>query len=306
MGCAARGAPRRGAGLSARFTRFAAIDWSGARGPRQPGIAVALCGPGDEAPTLVRAGHRWSRDELLDWLLGEAAQPGALLAGFDISPAFPFADRGAYFPGWARTPADARALWALVEEICRDEPNLGASMFVDDPEASRHFRRHGGRRGDFFEGGGGRLRVVEARARDLGLAAPCSSFNLVGPAQVGKASLTGMRLYHRLAGRLPLWPFDPLPREGPVVVEIYTSIAAVAAGVPKGRAKLRDAPALDRALAALGSEPHAPLARLDDHATDAIMAAAWLRRAAGDARLWSPPALTPALAATEGWTFGVP
>ena len=40
-------------------------------------------------------------------------------------------------------------------------------------------------------------------------------------------------------------------------------------------------------------------------ATDAIVTAAWLRRAASDPALWAPPALTPAIARSEGWTFGV-
>ena len=40
-----------------------------------------------------------------------------------------------------------------------------------------------------------------------------------------------MRLLYRLAGRLPVWPVDPLPAEGSVVVEIYTTIAALAAMV---------------------------------------------------------------------------
>ena len=65
------------------------------------------------------------------------------------------------------------------------------------------------------------------------------------------------------------------------------------------------APALDAALAALGSTPHTPLARYDDHATDAIITAAWLRRSAHDPALWSPAGLTPTIAVTEGWTFGV-
>ena len=33
-------------------------------------------------------------------------------------------------------------------------------------------------------------------------------------------------MLHRLAGRLPVWPIDPLPESGSVVVEIYTSVAA--------------------------------------------------------------------------------
>jgi hypothetical protein len=114
-----------------------------------------------------------------------------------------------------------------------------------------------------------------------------------------------MRLLRRLEGRLPVWPFDPLPPHGSVVVEIYTSIAALAGGLPKGRTKVRDAATLDAALAALGSAAHRPLARYDDHATDAIMAAAWLRQVHAEPGLWAPPRLTPELAATEGWTFGI-
>ena len=50
-----------------RFRHFAAIDWSGAAGERHAGIALAICPAGDAAPILVRPGHRWSRDEVLDY-----------------------------------------------------------------------------------------------------------------------------------------------------------------------------------------------------------------------------------------------
>ena len=285
-----------------RFTHFAAIDWSGAVGPRQKGIAVAVCESGNRAPELVRPDHVWSRFEVLEWML---SLDGDWLIGLDLSPSLAFADRGAFFPGWDRSPADARGLWALVEEIARDEPHLGANSFVDHPEASRHFRRHGGRCGDLFPPGAGRFRVVEDVSRQQGLCNPYSNFNLVGAAQVGKSSLTGMRLFHRLAGRLPIWPYQDVPLHGPLVVEIYTSIAATAAGLLKGRTKIRDGATLDQALAALGSSAHSSLARYDDHATDAILAAAWLRKVAEEPDCWLPTALTLQLAATEGWTFGV-
>jgi hypothetical protein len=292
---------RQGASLT-RFTHFAAIDWSGAVGERQRGIAVAICSVGNAAPVLVRAGVPWSRAGVLEWML--AQMPANTLVGLDLGASLPFVDCGAFFPGWHESPADARSLWALVERIAADDPHLSASSFVDHPEAARHFRRHGGRCGDRFPAGRGRLRVTEVHQQRQGLN-PYSNFNLVGAAQVGKSTLTGMRLLHRLDGRLPVWPFDPLPARGPIVVEIYTSLAALAGGLSKGRTKVRDPETLDRTLAALGSAPHAPLAAYDDHATDAIMAAAWLRRVHADPALWAPPALTPGLAATEGWTFGI-
>jgi hypothetical protein len=49
-----------------------------------------------------------------------------------------------------------------------------------------------------------------------------------------------------------------------------------------------------------------PLTRYDDHATDAMLTAAWLRRAAHRPELWQPAGLTETIAQTEGWTFGVP
>jgi hypothetical protein len=75
--------------------------------------------------------------------------------------------------------------------------------------------------------------------------------------------------------------------------------------VPAGRSKIRDGAALDTALAALGS-PSAGLAGpVSDHASDALLSAAWLRAIAADAAPWSPAPLTPAIARTEGWTFGI-
>ena len=67
-----------------RFQRFAAIDWSGAKGRRHKGIAVALCEAGDAEPRIVDAGRVWSRTEVLDWLL-ETAEQAPSLYGFDFS-----------------------------------------------------------------------------------------------------------------------------------------------------------------------------------------------------------------------------
>ena len=114
-----------------------------------------------------------------------------------------------------------------------------------------------------------------------------------------------MRVLHKLDGAVPIWPFDPLPEQGPVIVEIYTTVAARAANIRAGLSKIRDRETLDKALAALGSEPHVPLARYTDHATDAILTAAWLRANAARPELWHPSALTPQIARTEGWTFGI-
>ena len=290
--------------MSAHFNHFAAIDWSGAVGPRQRGIAVALCAAGEAAPALVRPGHIWSRADVLDWLRNDL--PPDTIVGLDLGPALPFVDASGYFPGWSDSPPDARALWALVDRLAAEEAHFGVSSVVDHPDIARHFRRHGGREGDLFGGGQGRFRVTELAQRQQGLK-PYSCFNLVGAAQVGKSGLTGMRVLHQLNGRLPVWPFDPLPARGGVLVEIYTSLAALAAGRPRGRTKMRSLDALNTALAhpAIGSATLAGTGAIDDHASDALLTAAWLRRVAPDPDLWTPRHLTPEIARTEGWTFGV-
>lgn len=238
---------------------------------------------------------------MLDWV---RLVPADSLIGFDLGPSLPFVDRGAFFPGWPDSPGDARGLWALIERICADDPHLSASSFVDHPDASRHFRRHGGRTGDLFEPGRGRLRATERAQQAQGLS-PYSNLNLVGAAQVGKSSLTGMRLLHRLDGALPIWPFDPLPSRGPVVIELYTTIAALAAGRPRHRSKMRTWTDLDAALVTLGSAPTGRTGAITDHASDALLTAAWMRVNAHRPELWHPAGLTPEIAATEGWTFGV-
>ncbi len=284
-----------------RFTRFAAIDWSGKSVARPKGLALAVAETGGGAPELIRPEDGWSRGALGEWIAAQAGED--MLIGVDLSMAFPFLDRGAYFPGWEGGPGDARGLWSLVEDIAAPDPHLGAASFVAHPEARRHFRQRG-ELGDLHPPGRGRLRICELGQRAMGLS-PYSCLNLVGAAQVGKSSLTGMRVLHRLSGQVAIWPFDPLPERGAVVLEIYTALAARQAGVRAGRSKLRDGEALDAALAALGSAPHTPLSRYDDHATDAILTAAWLRGAAHRPGLWSPAELTRDIAHTEGWTFGV-
>lgn len=288
-------------GTGGRFTTFIAIDWSGAVGARQKGIAVAECRTGNTAPALVRPGHIWSRAEVLDLI--RAAGPDTLI-GLDLGPSLPFVDRGAFFPGWDESPADARGLWALVDRICAGDPHFAASSFVDHAQAARHFRRHGGRTGDLFETGRGRLRETERSQHRMGLS-PYSNLNLVGAAQVGKSSLTGMRLLRRLDGHVTIWPFDPVPESGPVVIELYTTLAAVAAGRTRSRSKMRTHADLAAALTALGSQPGGGDGPISDHASDAILTAAWMRLAADRYDFWHPDGLTDEIARTEGWTFGV-
>ncbi|HEY9091590.1 hypothetical protein [Parasphingorhabdus sp.] len=287
-----------------RFDTFTCIDWSGAKTERPGGIAVATIGQ-NGPPVLLSPDPKWSREDIRDWLLGIAATNQNMLIGFDLSMALPFHDCGAYFPEWDDSPADASGLWKLVESLCATDPYLNVLSFLDHDEAARHFRHSRDHVGDLFTGGTGRLRIVEQLQRATGQANSASCFNLVGAAQVGKSSLTGMRMLHQLNGAIPVWPFDPVPDSGPMIVEIYTTIAALAAGLPKGRSKIRDRSGLDAALRALGAPLPEKLRHYDDHSTDALITAAWMKNASMEARLWHPLKLTDEIAQKEGWTFGV-
>ncbi len=284
--------------MTPRFARFAAIDWSGAKGARHKGIAVALCDAGQAVPRLVPApGGIWSRQAVADWMI-DAARTAPTLFGFDFSFAPPFVARGAYLPG-DTVPGDGPAFWAYVDAIC-DDADLGAASLLEVAHRRHfYFGKADGVKADFMHN-----RACEAHYKASGGGKASTVFDAIGAAQVAKASFAGMRLLHHVRPHVPVWPFDPLPTTGSLVVEIYTSIAARGAGRPKGRTKMRDAAALEAALTALGSAPHVgPMP--DDHGADAIVTAAWMRTAALRPALWSPTSLTEEIARTEGWTFGI-
>ena len=282
--------------MSSPFTRFAGIDWSGAKGRPHKGIAIAICGE-EGPPRLVRPGHVWSRTEVADWLLREAKREPTLF-GFDFSFAPPFAERGSYLPGEQDIPEEARAFWAYVDTVAPDE-DLGAASFLEQVHRRHfYFGIADGRKADFV-----RFRQCDHRLNTLGGRKTASAYDAIGAAQVAKASFSGMRLLHRLSGKVPLWPMDPIEPSLSAVVEIYTRIYLRNAGM--SGVKLRSRSALDEALKGLGS----PSARLrfepDDHQADALVTSAGMRAHAARPGAFAPPGLTPALARTEGWTFGI-
>lgn len=296
-----------------RFAQTACFDWSGQAVARPKGIALAVCDantPG-AAPQLVARDGPWSRGEALDWLMRQAAAQADMLIGIDMSFGFPFIDAGGFFPGWDHSPANGPHMWALVDDLCGDDPHLGVASCLAHSDMREYFRHTGYLGTHYGARPGGRLRVTELASQAAGLANPYSCLNLVGAAQVGKASLAGMRLLNRLRGRVPVWPFDPVPASGPMLVEIHTTIAARDAGLRKGQSKIRELSALKAALVNLG-RPMAqalPPEPFTDHMADALITAAWLADAQHRQALWQPPHLAdqnyPDLAATEGWTFGV-
>jgi hypothetical protein len=279
------------------FDRFVAIDWTGARGLRHRAIQAAEAEAGDAPPRLLREGHRWSRVEICRFIQDIADRGERTLVGIDCSFSLPHVDRGAYFPGDADEPAGPRELWAEIDRAAADEPDLAAHAYIE--RRRRHFWCGAA---DGVQRPFARLRVAEAVHRERRMGNPCSPYVLVGASQVGKATLSGMRLLSRLE-RMPIWPFDPVPACGPLLVEIYCQTFALDGGF---RGKLRSREQLNSALTRIGSRPATLVPEIfDDHVGDALISAAGLRRVAAIAGYWMPAPMTPEVASTEGWTFGI-
>jgi len=280
-----------------RFESYVAIDWSGAKGRRHQGIAIAEA-RGNAAPRLIRPGHIWSREEILKWLLKRAGKEPTLF-GFDFSFAPPIVERGEYLLGEPDVPKTAREFWAYVDGKSQDE-DLGAASFLEIAHRRHfYFGIADGVKADFV-----RFRQCDARLNAQGGRKTASAYDAIGAAQVAKASFSGMRLLHRLDGKVAIWPMDPVPDHGSAVVEIYTRIYLRRAGMTG--VKLRSRAALDLALEGLGSPPARLGFEPNDHQTDALVTAAGMRQLAIDEpRAFDAEGLTAHIGKTEGWTFGV-
>lgn len=280
-----------------RFEAYVAIDWSGAKGKRHKGIAIAEA-RGEAAPRLIRAGHAWSREEVLAWLLKQASRE-ATLFGFDFSFAPPIIERGEYLPGEPGVPKTAREFWAYVDARSNDE-DLGAASFLEVAHRPHfYFGIADGIKARFV-----RFRQCDARLNAQGGRKTASAYDAIGAAQVAKASFSGMRFLDKLHGKVAIWPMDPLPEHGSLVVEIYTRIYLRRAGL--SGVKLRSRADLNRALEGLGSPPARLKFEPNDHQTDALVTAAGMRQLAlAEPRAFNPQGLTPEVARSEGWTFGV-
>src|SRR5262249_8307010 len=151
---------------------------------------------GTVAPRLVRPGHVWSREEVLDWLLKRAAKESALF-GFDFSFAPPIAERGEYLPGEAGVPKSGPEVWAYVDRVSTDE-DLGAASFLETVHRRHfYFGIADGVKADFLHN-----RACERALNAAGGGKLSTVYDAIGAAQVAKASFAGMRLLHQLDGKV--------------------------------------------------------------------------------------------------------
>ena len=176
---------------------------------------------------------------------------------------------------------------------------MGAASFLEHAHRRHfYFGAADGAKADFMH-----FRQCDQRLNASGGRKTASAYDAIGAAQVAKASFSGMRLLHRISGKVAIWPMDPLRDGDGAVVEIYTRIYIRNAGLPGG--KVRTRAELNAALAALGSPPWRGRGPLDDHKTDALITAAGMRAHLAHPNAFDPPGLTPAIAQGEGWTFGI-
>jgi hypothetical protein len=283
------------------FDRFVAVDWSGARGAYD-GIAVAECELGEAAPVLVHpSGRRWRREEFFTWMKDQGQGDRSLLVGIDCAFALPHSASQAMLKG----AHDAISLWRYIDRNCDDQRDFYAGDFAARPDHAPFFWAAGKRPEGFIE----HRRATEGACQRARLGVPESPLKLIGARQVGKGGLAGMRVLARLRDTLAedfaVWPFHEMGAARIVCVELYPRLFLRRA--KHGNGKVRSLQALDRCLAALGSEPYPDRRSVPtDHEADALVAAAGLRLIAKEDAVWNPEGLDALARRAEGWIFGVP
>ena len=293
-------------GLLMVFEKYIAIDWSGDKKERQRNkIQVAEYDPVNRTVSIVRSPNgNWSREDVFEnvrhWVAGNR-----ILIGFDFAFAYPYCDRGEYFPDEPASPVDVQHLWKTVEQVCRLDDNFyGGPFYKGEDSPFRGFHLYRKPRDARCEE---RYRETDQRAIDSAGRNPSSVFKCVGPNQVGTGSIAGMRFLHRVRQEqiAAIWPFDttdvPL---GSAVVEIYPRVFLHHAETNCGnRPPLHTVEAF---LACYGATLQGAPEIWTDDERDALVSAAAMGWFAKQPLTWQAPTHAPCCAAThEGWVFGV-
>jgi hypothetical protein len=226
-----------------------------------------------------------------------------LLIGFDFAFGFPYEPHAGYLGGKAPGIDDIFSLWALIESKSCGDPDFGCTRFIGDSDYASLFWSHGSKPSHWIE----RKRRTEHACAEVTGTRPDTIYKMLHSKQVGKASITGMRVLHHIrtttSGRVAIWPFEMVNTSA--IVEIYpTMFRKLAAGAV---AKIRSRAQLNAALRVIDSEAiRGPQYReFSDHETDALLSAAGLRKIASDPAVWNPPDGTSQGVRREGWIFGV-
>lgn len=282
------------------FDKILALDWSGAKAS-YGGIAVAEADTRTKQVRLIPPnGARWRREAVFAYLSDRIEAGERLLITIDCAFSMPFQEKG-YLLGDAGPIQDAYSLWQVVEDAAAGAPDFGVGPLLDDPCFQRCYWTKGTQPPDWIH----QKRRTEIVCGELTRTYPMSVFKLIGAKQVGKASLTGMRMMAALSRRfgeqISTWPFDP-PTGQTVFAEIYPTLFRQKSGV--GTKKLTDPKVLAKAVKKFGCGL-ASLSTMNDHEGDALITAAGLVElfaTTADPLPWPVPAQV----RKEGWIVGVP
>ena len=290
--------------IKIEFDKFIGIDWSGAKGPKQPGLQVAVADAGASAPKLILPpqGKWWGRNEVLIWL-SKTIKKSRVLVGFDFAFAYAHTDLGCYFPGIEMNFKNVMDLWALIEDTCHEVDNFYGGSFYKRKELPfhRYFLSPYGK-GDLYLP---RKRVTEFYCGKV--TSPHPVMKCIGAANVGTGSLAGMRFLHRLKNNLnqkiTIWPFEK-KIENSVAVEIFPRLYFKQAGTNPQH--WRNPETINTALEFFESKPLSEdwTPNREDE-PDALLSAAALRNYASNPTIWSAPDICSSAKNYEGWIFGV-
>lgn len=297
--------------MTGPFERFVGVDWSGAARASGQHVYVAETHRQGGRVTLHSVVRAEDRRAVEDFLRGGELRPAPAweewpapsrldgrsrrLVGLDFAFGFPAAFQLPQLDGgWSSDD-----LWRWAAALADEEAESVRSRLAEDPRLARQFR---------FRGGDGAR--MHRRRTDEGVeqSRPESVFHLIGPSQVGLASITGIAMLHRLrdADHLAVWPFDPparLEAARVVLVEVFPRM-----WLNRGLRK-NELPERVRQLdawrhAGMAFHPKAELAAASSgDALDAAAAAVGLARTSYT--LPSPEVVPAESRSREGWIAGV-
>lgn len=256
------------------FDAFIAIDWSGSKAILSPGITIAKAPSHRSSVSLIPSPKKtWSRADVAAWIINQAEKPKRLLIGIDSN--FGYAVSAVH----KRLPElqTAHQLWALIDRTCHQDSNFYAQTFWKESLF----------RDDFWIEGKKSLyfpvtrRLTELSCIHQQLGFPENPFKLIGAKQVGKGGLSAMRMAHflkkQLQHKIAFWPFDSqkhYDRATIVISEIYPRIFLRKAN--HGLSKVREMKKL-KELLSFYKATMKPLCKINDHQSDALLAAAGMR-----------------------------
>lgn len=288
------------------FDIFVGIDWSGAKYPIQSkAISLSWCRKGGTPPQLLSGAL--SRRDIANWILQISSQNKRVLIGIDCNLGYSSNVIIEQF-GEFSTAID---LWQEIEKLSYQDNNFHAEHFWKHDKYKNYFWSSG-KQPDWYHPQDLR-RITEKQCILSGLGIPESPFKFIGPKQVGKGGLSGMRLAYFLVKELNkkicIWPFQEIQSCTDIILtEIYPRLFWNKAGM--GNNKIRNISDLNIALSCFKSKPIECHTNLSDHNTDAIITAVGIRdliqyRYARNYNLFDTPDYILDIVRREGWIFGV-